>query len=70
MSEFLYFDDGPKVDEAEAAKILTKDTQQDVSKREVEETWHYARDVAEESGDLQRGSAPGSGGQGGKKDGQ
>jgi hypothetical protein len=54
---------GSKYNEKDAAK----DTKESMSW--VKATWHGARDDAEASGDLQRGSESGSGGQGGSSSG-
>ena len=70
MNEYEFFNEGPKVDAEEAARLLNeffKGTRPDVTVKEVNREWHDARDDGEQKGGLQRGSAPGSGGQGGKK---
>ncbi len=70
MSEYLSSceDPGDKKDTAETLnKILEGVEDRNETPKTVTEAWHTARDDAEKSGDLQRGSAPGSGGQGGKK---
>lgn len=42
----------------------------DTYKGETKEAWHTARDDAEKSGDLQRGSPSGSGGRSGESGGR